>query len=281
MLSEKEFEDIICKYPDLIEEGLLLKGRQIRVYGKIIDVLFKDKFGQKLIVELKAGPIDRKHIGQVMEYEGNILSDEDPTARIMLVGNRVPPNLKKALDHHGIEWREITQFRLREFIKSKNDNCFAKVFGEKDEEYNSHILLRRTSRISQQPEEVPKKYLVDWRRPESHLALISNKETLERVNYLRDKIRQIGSDVEESGRQKWIKYLVNRRLFANIGEFRRNGAFWGSVNFAHHEVQLPGYDVKSWGTTEWAIIRFGPDTSYKDLDKYIELAKKSYDKNKS
>jgi len=28
-MSEKDFEDIICKYPELIEEGLTFIGRQI------------------------------------------------------------------------------------------------------------------------------------------------------------------------------------------------------------------------------------------------------------
>jgi len=121
MISEKDFEDIICKYPELIEDGLVFKGRQIHVRGKIMDMLFEDRFRQKLIIELKVGPIDRKHIGQVMEYEGSVLSSEDPTARIMLVGNRVPPNLKKSLDHHGIEWKEIPLSQIRDFLISKND----------------------------------------------------------------------------------------------------------------------------------------------------------------
>ena len=132
MISEKQFEDIVCKYPELIEGSLSLKGRQIRVYGKIMDVLFEDKFGQRLIVELKIGPIDRKHIGQVMEYEGSILSVEDPTARIMLVGNRVPPNLKKALDHHGIEWKEITFSHLKKFLHERNDHEKLALFIEMD-----------------------------------------------------------------------------------------------------------------------------------------------------
>jgi len=134
MLSEKNFEDIICKYPELIEENLVFKGRQVHVYGKIMDILFEDKFGQKLIIELKAGPIDRKHIGQVMEYEGSVLHVEDPTARVMLVGNRVPPNLKKALDHHGIEWKEISIKCLLEFLTIKNDVDFLKMFDEYAEE---------------------------------------------------------------------------------------------------------------------------------------------------
>jgi len=124
MISEKDFEDIICKYPELIEDGLIFKGKQVHVYGKIMDILLEDRFGQKLIVELKVGPIGRKHIGQVMEYEGAILSIEEPTARIMLIGNRVPPNFQRALDHHGIEWKELSFSHLKEFLETKNDKAF-------------------------------------------------------------------------------------------------------------------------------------------------------------
>lgn len=132
MFSEKNFEDIICKYPELIERGLIFKGRQISIYGKRIDILFEDKFGQKLIIELKIGPIDREHIGQVMEYEGEVLSEEEPTARIMLVGNRVPPNLQRALSHHGIEWKEVSLAQLRDFLETKNDKEFCSLVGEED-----------------------------------------------------------------------------------------------------------------------------------------------------
>ena len=46
-------------------------------------------------------PILDKHIGQIMSYEGSVLSEKDPDVRIMLIGTRVPPNLQKALDQHG------------------------------------------------------------------------------------------------------------------------------------------------------------------------------------
>jgi P4 family phage/plasmid primase-like protien len=132
MITEKVFEDIICKYPELIEEGLIFNARQVRVCGKIMDVLFEDRFKDKLIVELKVGPVDRQHVGQVMEYEGGVLNIEEPTARIMLIGNRVPPNLQKALDHHGIEWREISFSYLKEFLRKKNDIEMLGLFEKQD-----------------------------------------------------------------------------------------------------------------------------------------------------
>jgi len=130
MFSEKDFEDIICKWPELIEDGLILKGRQITLFGRRLDILFEDKFKRKLIIELKVGPIKDEDIGQILSYEGMLLSSEDPTIRIMLVGNRVPPNIQRSLDHHGIAWKAITFLELKEFLNSKNDVTFLKLFND-------------------------------------------------------------------------------------------------------------------------------------------------------
>lgn len=124
MIHEKDLEDIICKYPELVEEGLTFKGRQITLYGRRMDILFVDKFKRKLIIELKVGPIKDAHIGQIMSYEGMLLSDDDPSIRVMLVGNRVPPNIQRSLDHHGIAWQEITFSHLKNFLEEKQDFAF-------------------------------------------------------------------------------------------------------------------------------------------------------------
>jgi Endonuclease NucS C-terminal domain len=120
-MNEKDIEDIVFKYPSLIEEGLKIRGRQVCVNGKYIDLLFEDRFGQKLIVELKKGTIVRKHIGQIMDYEGHLLSPDDPTVRIMLIGNRVPENFRRSLEHHGIEWKELSFKFLSNFLQEQND----------------------------------------------------------------------------------------------------------------------------------------------------------------
>lgn len=120
-LKEKTFEDILAKYPNLIEEGLVLEGRQVTVYGRRIDLLFKDSFGRRLIVELKAGPIKDEHIGQIMSYEGSLLSHENPDLRIMLIGMRVPPNIRRSLDHHGIAWKEISITALIKYLNEAGE----------------------------------------------------------------------------------------------------------------------------------------------------------------
>ncbi|MBN2101527.1 MAG: DUF91 domain-containing protein [Candidatus Aenigmarchaeota archaeon] len=121
MWSESLFEDIITKYSDLIEDGLQLEGRQVSIYGKRLDLLFKDRFNHKLIVELKINALDRTILGQVMDYEGAILSEKEPNTRIMIVANRIPMNFRKSMEFHGIEFKEITLHLILEFLEKNNE----------------------------------------------------------------------------------------------------------------------------------------------------------------
>jgi len=129
-MKESVFEDIIAKYPEVIEDALKLLGRQVNVEGKRIDLLLEDKHGQKLIIELKAGTIVRKDIAQIMDYEGYFVSRYDPTVRVMLVGYRVPRNLQRVFDHHGIEWKEIPPRRLESFLNEKGDKDLLRFVSE-------------------------------------------------------------------------------------------------------------------------------------------------------
>jgi len=113
-------EEIIAKHPEIIENGLILKGRQVYVSGLRIDLLFEDKFGDRLIIELKKGTVTRNHVAQLMEYSGAIPESERSITRVMLVANIVPPRWKKALDIHGIEYRELTNLDYIEFLKEKD-----------------------------------------------------------------------------------------------------------------------------------------------------------------
>jgi hypothetical protein len=129
-MTEKTLEDIIAKYPELVEEGLALQERQATVCGRRIDLLFRDSFGRRLLIELKAGPIKDEHIGQLLSYEGSLVSGDDPSIRVMLVGTRVPPNLRRALDHHGIAWKELTVPQIEQHLAEKHDDQLISVVQE-------------------------------------------------------------------------------------------------------------------------------------------------------
>lgn len=46
----------------------------------------------------------------------------------MLVGTRVPPNIQRTLDHHGILWRQITEAGLRSYLLDRGDEELASRF---------------------------------------------------------------------------------------------------------------------------------------------------------
>ena len=144
-MQEEDFENILAKYQDIIEKGLKLTGRQLAVHGRRIDLLFEDRFGRKLLVELKVGPIRDDHIGQLLSYEGTILSGEDPTLRVMLIGNRVPANIQRSLDHHGIAWREITIFQLKETLLANNDRDMLQLLEQEEKGLSLEATSHKTS----------------------------------------------------------------------------------------------------------------------------------------
>lgn len=101
MLSESDLEEVLAGHPILIEEGLTLLGRQVSVGKLRVDLLFRDRFGDTLIIELKRGTKRREHVGQIMGYSRS-LYDGKPV-RLMLVGSRVSPSFQRSLKYHGIE----------------------------------------------------------------------------------------------------------------------------------------------------------------------------------
>ena len=147
-MLEKDFENIICKYPDLIEEGLTLKGNQVYVSGKYVDIIFKDHFGQDLIVELKRGVVVRKDLAQLLDYEGHFVTSDNPTTRVMLIGNRIPNNMKLSLDHHGFEWKEIPVLTLKEKLQSKGDSQLLSIIEDIDSDLQNPSKPNRTNEIS-------------------------------------------------------------------------------------------------------------------------------------
>lgn len=115
--TERDMEEVVAKHPDLIEDGLTLLDRQVFIGLLRVDLLFRDKFGDTLVVELKRGTIKREHVGQIMEYSGTLYNNKP--VRLMLIGNRVPPSFKKSLEYHGIEWKEISEEQIIQYLRKK------------------------------------------------------------------------------------------------------------------------------------------------------------------
>jgi RecB family endonuclease NucS len=71
-MLEKDVENLLAKYPDefLPNYGLKLKGQQVRLGTYSADIVFENRKGDMVIVEVKRGILRREALGQLIEYYG-------------------------------------------------------------------------------------------------------------------------------------------------------------------------------------------------------------------
>jgi len=100
-ITEKQIEDVFeIFYEELLEGGLTLKGRQVVLENRLrIDLLFEDKKGKNLVLELKRDAITKEDIGQILDYAGLIKN-----SRVILAAPIISKRIKIAFEHYGIEY---------------------------------------------------------------------------------------------------------------------------------------------------------------------------------
>lgn len=228
-MDERTFETILAKYPEFIENGLEMKGRQVSMYGRRMDLLFEDAFQRKLIIELKVGPIKDQHIGQVLSYEGMLLSADDPSIRVMLIGNRVPPNIRRALDHHGIAWKEISVSSLLAHLSAKSDSEMLGLFPPEEldfpEQLDHKTIGQKSSESRARDSEKGSKPISPALLLDGYSASLTNE------------------DVRRMFGEKYIQDTVQKRIYMNSA---RTFKLWANYIAAH----LLDKEANAMGKTE-------------------------------
>lgn len=121
MISKKTYMDILCRYPELVEPGLSLRGRNTSVYDHPVDILFDDKYGSRWVVQVRTAPIEDEMLGAQLSNQMGNLENEAPDIHFLFVADKIPRNLQEKLQHEGISWKEIELFQIKEHLKSNND----------------------------------------------------------------------------------------------------------------------------------------------------------------
>lgn len=109
-MLEKDIENLIANYPDEFfpGEGFKLINQQFTVEGRRIDILFEDKHGRQIIVEVKRGILSREASGQIAEYYGLLKNaDETKNYELVLCANIIPKERKVFLETIGIDCKEL------------------------------------------------------------------------------------------------------------------------------------------------------------------------------
>ena len=98
----------IISNPTIIEEGLRIVKREKPVKTGAIDLFGFDKNHVPVVIEVKRSLATISSIHQLRMYVKDIKKDrKEPKVRGILCAPRVPDMVKKLLEEHGLEWREV------------------------------------------------------------------------------------------------------------------------------------------------------------------------------
>jgi len=128
VITEKDMEDQIAAHPErfLGERQLTLVSRQLRIGPYRFDLLFSDRHGGKLIVEIQRGTLDREHTYKILDYYDEY-RERNPGEFIdvMVIANVIPAERKKRLQSLGVEYREVSeqQFQAEAAVECQSEQC--------------------------------------------------------------------------------------------------------------------------------------------------------------
>ncbi len=98
----------IVNDPSIIEDGLRIVKREKPVKTGSIDLYGFDKNHVPVVIEVKRSLATISSVHQLRMYVTDIKKDrKEPEVRGILCAPRVPDMVKKLLEEHGLEWREV------------------------------------------------------------------------------------------------------------------------------------------------------------------------------
>lgn len=110
-MQERDLQAYLFANPNVLFPGKEIeeKSREFYIDGRRIDLLFRVD-GVQHIIELKAVPLKREHVGQVVEYYGLMRQSlEQQKIKMMLVAPSIPEFRKTFLEELGIRCIEISE----------------------------------------------------------------------------------------------------------------------------------------------------------------------------
>lgn len=267
-MTERDLEEIICRYPEMIEDGAVYENRQVTVMKKRLDILLRDKSGRRMLIELKVGEIQRSDMAQLLDYEGHFMERGEKDIRVFLVGTSIPGPVRHACEKHGVEWRELSRQNLLGFLHKKKDNW---AIGLVESATESGTVRAEKAPVHQPQTTAP---LPPQRRPATasfkgetwnlkyfnqllalsnrHLDLFRRKpaECLPTVKYL-----GVNAGVKNTDWNYWKDFVKLAFFDSNK---TRNEMRYSQVQQHHHEIEVAFGEPLKWdfvrGRTQQHII---------------------------
>jgi Endonuclease NucS C-terminal domain len=115
-MLEREMQELLWRYSDkLLNEPLKQVAWETSSGVGRADLVFEDRHGRLLIVEVKRGKLPRGAIDQLLDYFGMLKQrNPDRSVELMVVANVIPSERRLACESRDIECREISEKKFRE-----------------------------------------------------------------------------------------------------------------------------------------------------------------------
>lgn len=115
-MTEREMEDLVWENPEkFLNEPLTQFQRQPASGVGRADLIFLDRIGRVLVIELKRGTLERGAVPQIVDYFGMLKSRfPDKSVELMIIANSIPSERRLSCQHFHIEAVEISQKKFRD-----------------------------------------------------------------------------------------------------------------------------------------------------------------------
>jgi hypothetical protein len=116
LMVEREMQELLWQHPErFFNEPLKQIAWEAASEVGRADLVFEDRHGRLLIIEVKRGKLPRGAIGQLQDYFG-MMKQKYPgkPVEMMVVACTIPTERKLACEHYDIEWREFSERLYRE-----------------------------------------------------------------------------------------------------------------------------------------------------------------------
>lgn len=105
---ETDVVNHIIRDPSIIEEGLRIAKREKHVKSGSIDLYGFDRDHVPVVIEVKRSLATLSSVHQLRMYVKDIKKDrKEPKVRGILCAPHIPDMVKKLLEEHDLEWREV------------------------------------------------------------------------------------------------------------------------------------------------------------------------------
>src|SRR6266705_2489785 len=115
-MLEREMQELLWRYPErFLSEPLKQFAWETSSSVGRADLVFEDRHGRLLIIEVKRGKLPRGPVDQLLDYFGMMKQRlPDKPVELMVVANSIPSERRLTCESRDIECREISEKIFRD-----------------------------------------------------------------------------------------------------------------------------------------------------------------------